>query len=85
MEKITRGFIHFFVYYVVREKYREKWKKLTFLHKGNIQTYNHITKYAKIWNVFCGRTERGKSMKKAQEFSSLEKPCALVLDVIFSL
>lgn len=65
MEKITRGFIHFFVYYVVREKYREKWKKLTFFHKGNIQTYNHITKYAKIWNVFCGRTERGKFHEKS--------------------
>lgn len=65
MEKITRGFIHFFVYYVVRGRWEEKWKKLAFLHKGNIQTYNHITKYAKIWNVFCGRTERGKFHEKS--------------------
>lgn len=85
MEKITMGVIHFFVYYVVREKYREKWKKLTFLHKGNIQTYNHITKYAKIWNVFCGWTKGRENMKKAQDFSSLEKPCASVSCMIFSL
>ena len=57
MEKITMGFIHFFVYYVVREMGGEKWKKLTFFHEGKIQTYNNITKYAKFSNVFCGRTE----------------------------
>lgn len=77
MEKITRGFIHFFVYYVVREKYREKWKKLTFLHKGNIQTYNHITKYAKIWNVFFGRTERGEFHEKSTGVFLLGKALCL--------
>lgn len=73
MEKITRGFIHFFVYYVVREKYREKWKKLTFLHKGNIQTYNHITKYAEISNVFYRRTEKGGIHEKKHRIFSLWK------------
>lgn len=34
---------------------------------------------------FAGAQRGEESMKKAQEFSSLEKPCALVLDVIFSL
>lgn len=85
MKKITMGFMHFFVYYVVREMGGEKWKKLTFFHKGKIQTYNNIPKYAKFSNVFCGRTERGKSMKKAQDLSFWEKPCASVSYVIFSL
>lgn len=65
MEKITRGFIHFFVYYVVRWICEEKWKKLTFFHKGEMGTYNNITKYAKISNVFCGRTERGEIHEKS--------------------
>ena len=65
MEKITIGFMHFFVYYVVREMGGEKWKKLTFFHKGKIQTYNNITKYAKFSNVFCVRTERGKIHEKS--------------------
>ena len=30
-----------------------------------METYNDITKYAKIWNVFCGRTERGKIHEKS--------------------
>lgn len=85
MEKITIGFMHFFVYYVVREMGGEKWKKLTFFHKGKIQTYNNITKYAKFSNVFCGRTERGKIHEKAQDLSFWEKPCAFVSYVIFSL
>ena len=54
MKKITMGFMHFFVYYVVREMGGEKWKKLT-------------------------------SMKKAQDLSFWEKPCAFVSYVIFSL
>lgn len=34
---------------------------------------------------FAGAQKGEKSMKKAQDLSSWEKPCALVLDVIFSL
>lgn len=85
MEKITMGSIHFFVYYVVREMCVGKWKKLTFFHKGKMETYNDITKYAKIPNVFCGWTKGRENMKKAQDFSSLEKPCASVSCMIFSL
>lgn len=50
-----------------------------------METYNDITKYAKIWNVFCGWTKGRENMKKAQDFSSLEKPCASVSCMIFSL
>lgn len=78
MEKITMGFIHFFVYYVVREMCVGKWKKLTFFHKGKMETYNDITKYAKIWNVFCGRTERGRfHEKKHRSFLLWKSPVPL--------
>ena len=36
-----------------------------------METYNDITKYAKIPNVFCGWTKGRENMKKAQDFSSL--------------
>lgn len=34
---------------------------------------------------FAGAQKGGNSMKKAQDFSSLEKPCASVSCMIFSL
>lgn len=77
MEKITMGFIHFFVYYVVRELCVGKWKKLTFFHKGKMETYNDITKYAKIPNVFCGHTERREIHEKSTGFFFFGKALCL--------